>query len=43
MIQIESVRAPFNSPGVAFQAIAALGGADAMGLLPEAERMERSI
>jgi hypothetical protein len=40
MIQIESARAPFTSPGVAFQAIVALGRADAMGLLPADERIE---
>jgi hypothetical protein len=40
MIQIESARAPFTSPGVAFQAITALGRADAMGLLPADERIE---
>ncbi|HTV55222.1 MAG TPA: hypothetical protein VMI06_09925 [Terriglobia bacterium] len=40
MIQIESARAPFTSPGVAFQAITTLGRADAMGLLPADERIE---
>jgi hypothetical protein len=40
MIQIESTRAPFTSPRVAFQAITALGRADAMGLLPVDERIE---
>ena len=40
MIQIDSARAPFTSPGVAFQAIVALGRADAMGLLPADERIE---
>jgi hypothetical protein len=40
MIQIESTRAPFTSPGVAFQAITLLGRADAMGLLPSHERIE---
>ncbi|MGA2741334.1 MAG: hypothetical protein ABSG65_28340 [Bryobacteraceae bacterium] len=34
MIQIESAKDPFTSPRVAFQAITALGRADAMGLLP---------
>jgi hypothetical protein len=37
MIQIDSARAPFNSPRVAFQAITAVGRADAMGLLPADE------
>ena len=40
MIQIESARGPFSTPRVAFQAIAALGRADAMGLLPAEERIE---
>jgi hypothetical protein len=40
MIQIESTRAPFTSRRLAFQAIAALGRADAMGLLPADERIE---
>jgi hypothetical protein len=40
MIQIESIRAPFTSRRLAFQAIAALGRADAMGLLPADERIE---
>jgi hypothetical protein len=40
MIQIDSARAPFTSPRVAFQAITALGRADAMGLLPAGERIE---
>jgi len=40
MIQIESVSSPFISPGVVFQAITALGRADAMGLLPAHERIE---
>lgn len=40
MIQIDSARAPFTSPEVAFQAIMALGRADAMGLLPADERIE---
>lgn len=39
-IQIESAQAPFTSPGVAFQAVTALGRADAMGLLPANERIE---
>ena len=40
MIEIDSVRAPFTSPRVAFQAITAVGRADAMGLLPEDELIE---
>ena len=40
MIQIESVKAPFTSPRVAFQAVTALGHADAMGLLPADEHIE---
>jgi len=40
MIQIESAKAPFTSPRVAFQAVTALGRADAMGLLPVNERIE---
>lgn len=40
MIQIESAKAPFTSPRVAFQAVTALGRADAMGLLPADERIE---
>jgi hypothetical protein len=40
VIQIESVRNPFTSPGVMFQAVTALGRADAMGLLPAEERVE---
>jgi len=40
MIYLESARAPFTSPRLAFQAITALGRADAMGLLPEGERIE---
>ena len=40
MIQIESAKAPFTSPGVAFQAVTALGRADAMGLLPADEHIE---
>jgi hypothetical protein len=39
-IRIESAKAPFTSPGVAFQAVTALGRADAMGLLPADERIE---
>jgi len=34
MIQIESAKAPFTSPRVAFRAVTALGRADAMGLFP---------
>lgn len=34
MIQIESAKAPFTSPSVVFQAVTALGRAEAMGLLP---------
>jgi len=40
MIQIESARAPFTSPGIAFRAVTALGRADAMGLLPANEHIE---
>ena len=40
MIQIESAKAPFTSPRIAFQAVTALGRADAMGLLPAGERIE---
>ena len=40
MIQIESAKAPFTSPRVAFQAVTALGRADAMGLLPAGEHIE---
>jgi len=40
VIHLESARAPFTSPRLAFQAITALGRADAMGLLPEGERIE---
>jgi hypothetical protein len=40
MIQIESVEAPFTSPRLAFQAVTALGRADAMGLLPADEYIQ---
>jgi hypothetical protein len=40
MIQIESAKAPFTSPRVAFQALTALGRADAMGLLPVDEHIQ---
>jgi hypothetical protein len=40
MIQIESAKAPFTSPRIAFQAVTALGRADAMGLLPADEHIE---
>jgi len=40
MIQIESAMAPFTSPRIAFQAVTALGRADAMGLLPADEHIE---
>jgi hypothetical protein len=40
MIQIESAKAPFAIPRVAFQAITVVGRADAMGLLPQDERIE---
>jgi len=40
MIQIESVKAPFTSPRLAFQAMTALGRADAMGLLPADEHIQ---
>jgi hypothetical protein len=41
MIQIRSIDAPFDAPGVAASALAAIARADAMGLLPEDERIER--
>lgn len=40
MIQIQSAIAPFTSPRIAFQAVTALGRADAMGLLPADEHVE---
>ena len=40
MIRIESVKDPFTTPSVAFQAVTALGRAEAMGLLPAGERIE---
>lgn len=40
MIQIESATTPFTSPGVVFQAVTALGRAEAMGLVPVEERIE---
>lgn len=40
MIQIDSAKAPFTSPRVAFQAVTALGRAEAMGLLPADEHIE---
>jgi hypothetical protein len=40
MIQIESARAPFTLPGIAFQAVTAIGRADAMGLLPPDEHIQ---
>ncbi|HKD06730.1 MAG TPA: hypothetical protein VKB79_12585 [Bryobacteraceae bacterium] len=40
MIRIESAAIPFTTPRVAFQAVQALGRADAMGLLPIEERIE---
>jgi len=40
MIQIESARPPFTSARIVFQAITALGRADAMGLLPAGELIE---
>jgi hypothetical protein len=39
MVQIESAKAPFTSPRVAFQAVTVLGRADAMGLLPADEHI----
>ena len=39
MIQIESSKAPFTFPRVAFQAVTALSRADAMGLLPANEHI----
>ena len=40
MIRIESAKAPFTTPRLAFQAATALARADAMGLLPAEERIE---
>src|SRR5438067_542387 len=40
MIQIESAKAPFTSPRLVFQAVTALGRADAMGLLPADEHIQ---
>jgi len=40
MIRIESIESPFTAPQVAFQAVTALGRAEAMGLLPAGERIE---
>jgi hypothetical protein len=40
MIQIHSAKAPFTASGVAFKAVAAIGRAHAMGLLPIDERVE---
>jgi len=40
MIQIESAKAPFTSPGLAFQAVTVLGRAEAMGLIPADEHIE---
>jgi hypothetical protein len=40
MIQIESARPPFTSARIVFQAVTALGRADAMGLLPAGEHIE---
>jgi hypothetical protein len=40
MIRIESASVPFTSPPIAFQAVQALGRADAMGLLPADEHIE---
>jgi hypothetical protein len=40
MIQIESAEAPLSVPRVAFQAVTALGRAEAMGLLPRNEHIE---
>ena len=39
MIQIGSARDQFTSPRIAYQAITALGRADAMGLLPADENI----
>ena len=41
MLQIESVSAPFTSPRIAVQAAAVLGRADAMGLLPIDEHIQK--
>jgi hypothetical protein len=40
VIRIDSAKAPFTEPRIAFQAVTALGRADAMGLLPIDERIE---
>ncbi len=40
MIHIESAKAPFTAPRIAFQAVTALGRADAMGLIPADEHIE---
>lgn len=40
MIRIASAKAPFSAPRIAFQAVTALGRADAMGLLPADEHIE---
>jgi hypothetical protein len=40
-VRIQSVHDPFNAPGVARLAVIAIGRADAMGLLPEKETIDR--
>src|SRR5919198_4362933 len=40
MIKIDSAKAPFTSPRLAFQAVTALGRADAMGILPRDEHIQ---
>jgi len=40
MLQIRSVRKPFDSPRLAREAIATVAHADAMGLLPDDQRIE---
>jgi hypothetical protein len=41
MIQIRSAEHPYDAPEVAASALAALTRADAMGLIPEAEKIDR--
>jgi hypothetical protein len=41
MIQIRSIDAPFDAPGVAASALTAIARAEAMGLLPDDESIDR--
>lgn len=41
MIQIESDKIPFQIPKVVYQAVTALGRADAMGLVPQNDKVEK--